>query len=340
MAYAYDYTGDGDYVDGVTSAMDYILGRNPMENSYVTGYGDHYTKYVHHRYWSYLLDPDFPLAPAGVLAGGPNSGMQDPYIKGAGYKVGTLAPQKCYLDHIEAWSANECTINWNSPLAWVVSFMEDEYDAPVGDGTLSDLDGEVSSSTDLKFSSTTVTVPVGDTANLRPSSGKVSSWSSSNESVATVDDNGKVTGVSEGTATVTATDADGNKVDITVNVTGDTVDTTTTTSTSDIDNPSEDTTTTTASQDTDKDPAQTTVNGQDSTDSRLWGDVNVDGEVNAVDLVILKKYILTMIDDSDIPDGGLLNADVKNDGEITSVDLLLLKKYLLTMIEYSDLGQK
>ena len=43
--------------------------------------------------------------------------------RGSGWKKGQIAPQKCYLDHIEAWSVNECTINWNTPLAWVTSYL-------------------------------------------------------------------------------------------------------------------------------------------------------------------------------------------------------------------------
>jgi hypothetical protein len=314
--------------------MDYILGRNPMENSYVTGYGDHYTKYVHHRYWSYLLDPDFPLAPAGVLAGGPNSGMQDPYIKGAGYKVGTLAPQKCYLDHIEAWSANECTINWNSPLAWVVSFMEDEYDAPIADGELSDeiVDSTASGST-IKLDKNSVTVAEGETQTVNVTKGEVTNWTSADDSVATVDSTGKITGVSEGTTTVTATDNDGNKVSVAVTVTAEAVVTTTATDTS---NPSQ--TTTDAAQTTTQNSAQTTTAGQDSTDSPLWGDVNVDGDVTAVDILYLKKYLLQMFTASDIPDGGLVNANVQYDDDVNAVDLLKLKKYILQMIDYSELG--
>ena len=127
MAYAADLnpTKSTTYASGVSTAMDYIFGRNAGDYSYVTGYGDHATQYVHHRFWSGLLDPTFPFAPDGVLSGGPNSGMQDPWIKGAGYLPGELAPQLCYLDHIEAWSTNECTINWNSPFAWVINYLED-----------------------------------------------------------------------------------------------------------------------------------------------------------------------------------------------------------------------
>ena len=126
MAFAYLLTDDGKYMDGVIGGMDYILGRNPMDYSYVTGYGSHTTEYPHHRYWSWLIDDTFPKAPCGVMAGGPNSGMQDPWVQGSGWKKGQIAPQQCYLDHIEAWCVNECTINWNASLAWVTGFLAEE----------------------------------------------------------------------------------------------------------------------------------------------------------------------------------------------------------------------
>ncbi len=125
LAAAYDMTEEQKYLDGVISAMNYLLGCNPMDASYVTGYGDHAVKYPHHRYWANQIAEEFPLAPAGVLVGGPNSGMQDPWVQGSGWQKGEIAPAKCYMDHIEAWSVNECTINWNAPLAWLTAFVCD-----------------------------------------------------------------------------------------------------------------------------------------------------------------------------------------------------------------------
>jgi len=127
MAYAYKVNNnDAKYLNGVSEALDYIFGRNGLGFSYVTGYGTYHLEYPHHRYWAQGVDPAFPMAPAGVMSGGPGSGMQDPYIGGLGYKRGTLAPQKCYVDNAEAWSVNEVTINWNAPFAWAISFLEDE----------------------------------------------------------------------------------------------------------------------------------------------------------------------------------------------------------------------
>lgn len=126
MAYAYLLTENDTYINGVISGMDYIFGRNAVDYSYVTGYGTHAVENPHHRYWSNQIDELFPKAPCGVLSGGPNSGMQDPWVKGSGWKKGEIAPQKCYLDHIEAWSVNECTINWNASLAWILSFTAEQ----------------------------------------------------------------------------------------------------------------------------------------------------------------------------------------------------------------------
>ena len=129
MAYAYLLTSEEQYLDGAIGGMDYILGRNAMDYSYVTGYGTHAIEYPHHRYWAKQIDEAFPKAPNGVMCGGPNSGMQDPWVQGSGWKKGEIAPQKCYLDNIEAWSVNECTINWNASLAWLAGFTAQEATA-------------------------------------------------------------------------------------------------------------------------------------------------------------------------------------------------------------------
>ena len=135
MAYAYDATKVPKYLSGATTAMDYIFGRNGNDFSYVSGYGDVTLQWPHHRLWANGVDPTFPKAPAGVMSGGPGAGMQDPYVGGLGFKRGTLASQKCYVDSAEAWSVNEITINWNAPLAWMTSYLEDVAPGVVDDGS-------------------------------------------------------------------------------------------------------------------------------------------------------------------------------------------------------------
>ena len=122
LAYAYDMTKDDKYLNGVAGAMDYLLGRNPLDFSYVTGYGVHSAQYPHHRWWAKSVDAAFPKAPCGVLVGGPNSGAEDTTVKTA-WKGLEISPQKAYLDDIQAYSVNECAVNWNTSLAWVVSYL-------------------------------------------------------------------------------------------------------------------------------------------------------------------------------------------------------------------------
>ncbi len=128
-SYALNGEYDSTYFNGATMAMDYIFGRNPLDFSYVSGYGDRALLYPHHRYWAYLTDPDkWPKAPAGCLSGGPNSTLQDPWVAGYGWGAGSNAPQLSYTDNNEAWSVNEITINWNSPLAWVIGYLQENCD--------------------------------------------------------------------------------------------------------------------------------------------------------------------------------------------------------------------
>ena len=134
LAYAAEINKESKYADGALQAMDYLLGRNAMDYSYITGYGTHTTENPHHRWWSNQIDSKFPKAPCGVMSGGPNSGMQDPWVRGMGWKKGALAPQKCYTDNIEAWSVNECTINWNASLAWLTAFTAANAEIKPGEG--------------------------------------------------------------------------------------------------------------------------------------------------------------------------------------------------------------
>jgi endoglucanase len=124
LALANDFHQKPKFLSGVVEGMDYILGRNPLAQSYVTGYGANALKNPHHRFWAHQVNEKFPTAPPGAVSGGPNSGLEDPYVQAAGLKG--CAPQKCFVDNIEAWSVNEITINWNAPLAWVAEYLDEK----------------------------------------------------------------------------------------------------------------------------------------------------------------------------------------------------------------------
>jgi endoglucanase len=127
LATAYDITGEGRFARAVAQGMDYLFGRNALNMSYVTGYGEVNSHNQHSRWYAHQLNPDLPNPPKGTLSGGPNSSIQDPIAQ---QKLTGCTGQFCYLDHIESWSTNELTINWNAPLAWVAAFL-----AGQGDGT-------------------------------------------------------------------------------------------------------------------------------------------------------------------------------------------------------------
>jgi endoglucanase len=107
----------------VFEALHYLFGRNPVSYSYVSGYGGQPVRNVHHRHWANQLDPTLPIAPPGVLSGGPNSGLQDPVAE---RRLQGCKPQKCFVDHIEAYSLNEVTVNWNSALAWIANWAAEK----------------------------------------------------------------------------------------------------------------------------------------------------------------------------------------------------------------------
>ena len=130
MAAAYDYTEDTTYRDAVFTSMDYLLGRNGLNQSYITGYGEKASQNQHHRFWANQIDDSLPIPPAGTLAGGPNSELQDPI---AARDLVGCAPQKCYIDDIDSYSTNEVTINWNAPLAWVAHFLSEQAQQASGE---------------------------------------------------------------------------------------------------------------------------------------------------------------------------------------------------------------
>jgi endoglucanase len=125
VAAAHEVTGDARYRDGALAGVDYLLGRNAMGLSYVTGHGTAYAHHQHSRWYAQVLDPSLPGPPPGALSGGPNSDVPDPVSA----PLAGRPAQRCYVDDIQAFGVNEMAINWNSALAWLVAFA-----AAQGDG--------------------------------------------------------------------------------------------------------------------------------------------------------------------------------------------------------------
>ena len=58
----------------------------------------------------------------------------------------------------------------------------------------------------------------------------------------------------------------------------------------------------------------------------LYGDINGDGKINAIDLLKIQKHILK---DSLLSGAQLESSDVNKDGVINAVDLLKIQKHIL-----------
>ncbi|TDC60722.1 glycosyl hydrolase family 5 [Micromonospora sp. KC207] len=126
LATAFDLTRNAKYRDGAVQAADYLFGRNALNISYVTGWGEHAAHNQHSRMFGNQFDPTLPNPPAGSLAGGANAGLQDPF---SANKLAGCKPMFCYIDDINSYSTNEVAINWNSALTWLASFLADQDDA-------------------------------------------------------------------------------------------------------------------------------------------------------------------------------------------------------------------
>ena len=120
---AFDLSGEARYRDAALEGVDYLFGRNALGRSYITGYGELFSQNQHSRMYAAALDPRLPHPPVGTIAGGPNTRIQDPAARAL---LTGCKPQKCYIDDIMSASTNELAINWNSPLAWVASFLADQ----------------------------------------------------------------------------------------------------------------------------------------------------------------------------------------------------------------------
>jgi endoglucanase len=111
---AFSISGNANYKKAATGLLDYTLGRNPVDYSFVTGHGVKTPMDPHHRQ-SYADTIKLPVP--GFLVGGPQPGQQD------GCSYPSSLPAKSYLDNWCSFSSNEVTINWNAPLVYTLAAL-------------------------------------------------------------------------------------------------------------------------------------------------------------------------------------------------------------------------
>ncbi|MBO4771698.1 MAG: glycoside hydrolase family 9 protein, partial [Bacteroidales bacterium] len=110
LASAYRATGITRYMEAAQADLHYILGRNPLDYCYVTGFGGKTVKDIHDRR-STSDGIESPVA--GYLCGGPNATAGGD-IPDSLYKYKT--PAMRYCDIVGSYTTNEIAINWNSAL--------------------------------------------------------------------------------------------------------------------------------------------------------------------------------------------------------------------------------
>ncbi|MCI5553977.1 MAG: Ig-like domain-containing protein [Ruminococcus sp.] len=162
-----------------------------------------------------------------------------------------------------------------------------------------------------------VTVAVGETKDLTVDQTGCD-FKSDDESIASVSKDGTITGVKEGTTTITVTNKDGKSTTVKVTVTA--ADTTTTEATTTTTNENE--TTTTGS-----------VTTPDLTKDNI-GDVNLDGVVDILDAVMLNKYLAGVVQ---LSDQALRNANCNQSADsansVGDEDTTSLMEFLLSLVE-------
>lgn len=120
FATVYRLTLKPEYHRAVIRQMDYLLGVNATDYSYVTGVGTHAFCNPHNRVT--VADGIAETIPGYVSGGANGTRWIDPVAR-------ELIPEgtpsmKCFVDRWECYSLNEITIYWNSPAIFCAAFLD------------------------------------------------------------------------------------------------------------------------------------------------------------------------------------------------------------------------
>ena len=173
-------------------------------------------------------------------------------------------------------------------------------------GTMADLYPDVvpdkSNDDELSVEKDVIEVEVGETDTIKPNKDGCT-FESADPSIATVDENGVVTGVAKGETTITVTLGD-ETVEVKVIVTDEST------------NPTE----------------------SFNPDDLMYGDANVDETVDSADIVVLNKYLLSEAQFPLKNAKAYEQAQTVYDDEIDTKDAVAIINYVLGLIDMDDLG--
>jgi hypothetical protein len=104
-------TSDTSYIRAAGQMADYLLGKNPLDISYITGVGYRYPLTPHAR----IMQGDGIALPVpGYVVGGANGSV--PSGDGAARLLNGCVLATCYVDVWQSYATNEIAINWQSPV--------------------------------------------------------------------------------------------------------------------------------------------------------------------------------------------------------------------------------
>ncbi|HXL72935.1 MAG TPA: glycoside hydrolase family 9 protein, partial [bacterium] len=118
--FAYHLTGDSKYKQAALRQMNYILGLNSLETSFVTGHGKKAESHPHH--WDYA---SYQIVMPGWAGGGANQypAGADPSL--LGLINSNTPPAKCFFDGPGAtsWASNEGQTVENAALVFDAGYL-------------------------------------------------------------------------------------------------------------------------------------------------------------------------------------------------------------------------
>lgn len=104
------------FVEYAKYSLNYLYGVNATGYCFITKTGTLTPTHTHHR-----PSQKIGRTMAGMLVGGVNSNLDDPYAKAV---LKDLPPAKCYVDNEQSYSCNEICVYWNSPLIALLDFLK------------------------------------------------------------------------------------------------------------------------------------------------------------------------------------------------------------------------
>lgn len=123
LAQAFLLTGNERYLDAAGADLDYLLGRNPLNRCFVTGFGSNPPRYIHHR----ISAADTVQAPVpGFLINGPHNNFLSECV------YTSSLPALAYTDEYCSSATNEVAIYVNSALVYALTGLRCAYQLKSG----------------------------------------------------------------------------------------------------------------------------------------------------------------------------------------------------------------